>query len=58
MLSDTRIKKIVDFESSSDVFPGPDIAGGVNYFLWDRDHNGKCGNNKCQEKSRKIKLEV
>tara|TARA_Y100001958_G_C21243113_1_gene571732 strand:- start:2637 stop:4148 length:1512 start_codon:yes stop_codon:yes gene_type:complete len=42
MLSDTRIKKIVDFESSSDVFPGPDIAGGVNYFLWDRDHNGKC----------------
>lgn len=42
MLSDTRIKKIVDFESSSDVFPGPEIAGGVNYFLWDRDHSGKC----------------
>ena len=42
MLSDQRIKKIVDFESSSDVFPGPDIAGGVNYFLWDRDHKGKC----------------
>ena len=54
MLSDTRLKKIVDFESSSDVFPGPDIAGGVNYFLWDRDHDGKCeivNVRKNQEKS-------
>ncbi len=42
MLSDRRLKKIVDYETSSEVFRGPDIAGGVNYFLWDRDHNGKC----------------
>jgi len=42
MLSDKRLKKIVDYETSSEVFRGADIAGGVNYFLWDRDHNGKC----------------
>ena len=35
MLSDKRIKKIVDYETSSEVFKGADIAGGVNYFLWD-----------------------
>lgn len=42
MLKDRRIKKIVDFENSNQVFQGPDITGGVNYFLWDRDYNGKC----------------
>ena len=42
MLSDKRLKKIVDYETSSEVFKGADIAGGVNYFLWDRDHEGKC----------------
>ena len=42
MLSDKRLKKIVDYETSSEVFKGADIAGGVNYFLWDRDHKGKC----------------
>ena len=42
MLSDKRLKKIVDYETSAEVFRGADIAGGVNYFLWDRDHNGKC----------------
>lgn len=42
MLNDKRIKKIVDFENSTDVFPGVDIAGGVCYFLWDKDYNGEC----------------
>jgi site-specific DNA-methyltransferase (adenine-specific) len=42
MLADTRIKKIVDFENSNDVFPGVDVAGGICYFLWDRDYNGSC----------------
>ncbi|HSW64792.1 MAG TPA: Eco57I restriction-modification methylase domain-containing protein [Dissulfurispiraceae bacterium] len=42
MLSDKRIRKIVDFENSSDVFPGVDIAGGVCFFLWNRDEPGKC----------------
>jgi site-specific DNA-methyltransferase (adenine-specific) len=42
MLSDDRIRKLVDFENASEVFPGVDIAGGVCYFLWDRDSHGLC----------------
>lgn len=42
MLSDKHIRTIVDFENSSEVFPGVDIAGGINYFLWERDSEGIC----------------
>jgi len=42
MLNDKRIRKIVDFEQASECFPGVDIAGGVCYFLWDRDNPGDC----------------
>src|SRR5690606_33911029 len=27
---------------SNDVFPGVDVAGGICYFLWDRDNKGQC----------------
>jgi site-specific DNA-methyltransferase (adenine-specific) len=42
MLNDKSIRKLVDFEDSRDCFPGVDIAGGVCYFLWDRDNKGIC----------------
>lgn len=42
MLDDDRIRKIVDYTNSAEAFPGVDIAGGVCYFLWDRDHRGLC----------------
>ena len=42
MLNDQRIRKLVDFENSNDVFPGVDVAGGICYFLWDRDNKGLC----------------
>jgi len=42
MLNDKRIKELVDFKSSKDVFPGVDIAGGICYFLWDKDYEGDC----------------
>ena len=42
MLGDNRIRKIVDFEDASEVFPGVDIAGGICYFLWERDSRGEC----------------
>lgn len=42
MLNDNRIRKLVDFENSNDVFPGVDVAGGICYFLWDRDNQGLC----------------
>lgn len=42
MLNDKRIRVLCDYENANDCFPGVDIAGGVCYFLWDRDHQGDC----------------
>lgn len=42
MLSDRRIRCLVDYPDSREVFPGVDIAGGVSYFLWDSSWKGKC----------------
>ncbi len=42
MLSDTRLRKIVDYPVASELFPGVEIKGGVLYFLWDRDNAGTC----------------
>lgn len=42
MLADKRIRYLMDYETSKDCFEGVDIAGGICYFLWDRDHKGKC----------------
>jgi site-specific DNA-methyltransferase (adenine-specific) len=42
MISDRRIRKIVDFPNSKETFPGVEIKGGVSYFLWDRDKEGDC----------------
>ncbi len=42
MIEDRSLRKIVDFEDAGEVFPNVDIAGGVCYFLWDRDDQGDC----------------
>ena len=42
MLSDKRMKVLVDFEHSSEIFPGVDVAGGVCYFLWEKSYHGAC----------------
>jgi len=42
MLNDNRTRRIVDFENSSEVFAGVDIAGGVCFFLWNRNEAGLC----------------
>lgn len=42
MLHDRHIRKLVDFESSKDCFDGVNIAGGICYFLWNRDCLGDC----------------
>lgn len=47
MLSDHRIRKLVDYENFKDVFPGVDLAGGACYFLWDRDSEGACEVTNC-----------
>lgn len=42
MLADDRIRKLVDYENARDAFPGVDLAGGICYFLWNRDAPGPC----------------
>lgn len=42
MISDLHISEIHDFPETSDCFPGVNIRGGICYFLWDREHSGKC----------------
>ncbi len=42
MLNDKHISKIVDIADSSDCFPNQVIAGGVSFFLWEKDYNGLC----------------
>lgn len=42
MIEDRRLRAIVDNPKLFDCFPGVEIKGGVNYFLWDRDYDGDC----------------
>lgn len=58
MLHDRHIKSISDFMSSKDCFPGVNIAGGVNYFLWDRDYTGDCIIKNCSMIIKKLLLHV
>lgn len=59
MLNSSRIKNIVDFPNSADVFNGVDIAGGVCYFLYDSSYSGDCtvttfSNNEFVSSKRKL----
>jgi len=42
MLSDRRMRAIVDYPKLYEGFPGVKIRGGISYFLWDREYNGPC----------------
>jgi site-specific DNA-methyltransferase (adenine-specific) len=42
MLTDRRLRKLVDFPDASEAFPGTQIKGGVSYFLWDSSWAGLC----------------
>ncbi|HAU1457916.1 TPA: restriction endonuclease [Legionella pneumophila] len=42
MQSDKRLKTLVDYPKSRECFPGVDIAGGICYFVLDRNHQGPC----------------
>ena len=42
MLEDDRMLELHDFPIGADCFPGTRIAGGVCYFLWNREKHGEC----------------
>ena len=42
MLSDKRLRNIVDYPKLYEGFPGVKIRGGISYFLWDREYDGPC----------------
>lgn len=42
MLGDHRLRTIVDYTNSNEVFPGTDFGGGACYFHWDREYDGDC----------------
>lgn len=42
MINSNKFKTIVDFENGDNLFNDVRISGGVNYFLWDIEHNDKC----------------
>lgn len=42
MLSDKRLRRIVDYPKLYEGFPGVKIRGGISYFLWERDTKGPC----------------
>lgn len=41
MLDNNKIEVIHDFPDAADCFPGVSIMGGVSFFKWSRDYNGK-----------------
>lgn len=41
-VSDTHLSYLHDFTNATSIFPSVEIKSGVCYFLWDRNHNGKC----------------
>src|SRR5574344_328746 len=42
MLNDSHIHYLIDYPKSRECFPNVDIAGGVCYFLWERNYKGIC----------------
>lgn len=42
MLSDRKMRELVDYPAGGDVFPGVEVKAGVCYFLRDSAHNGDC----------------
>lgn len=42
MLEDDRVRHLVDYSDSRQVFRSVDVAGGICYFVWDRDGRGDC----------------
>jgi site-specific DNA-methyltransferase (adenine-specific) len=42
MLKSGKFKRLVDYANATELFSGVEIKGGINYFLWDSEHEGTC----------------
>ena len=42
MIKSKNFVELHDFINEKECFPDVDINGGVNYFLWDKDHSDEC----------------
>lgn len=42
MIHDKRVEKIYDYLDGKEIFNNVDIKGGVCYFLFNKEYNGKC----------------
>ena len=42
ILSDRRMREVVDFPKLYEAFPNVKIRGGISYFVWDGAHDGPC----------------
>lgn len=42
MINDKRIREIFHYEDAREAFSDVGIFGGINFFLWDKNYNGKC----------------
>lgn len=42
MLGEKRLRTIVDYPNSVELFPAVDLESGICYFLWDSEHSGDC----------------
>lgn len=56
MLNDTHLRSLTDYPNSREAFNGVDVAGGVNYFLWDKDYEGPCEVTTVTANERTVKL--
>jgi len=63
MINDKSIKVMHDYLNAEECFSGISLTGGVCYFLWEKNYNGKChiytheGNDKVVESVRYLKEE-
>jgi len=56
MINSNKFKIIHDFDNADDLFKDVGLSGGANYFLWDKNYNGKCNYTYYKNKNKSTSL--